>query len=124
MSFRAPALAAAAPQTAAQNQLFARTQTVVGTPLYMAPEMEQGVVAKQGDVYALGVCLYEMTTGRVPCATLMEKAAMSFAKPSAVDPKLALIDDLVWAALQPDPSRRLPSAKDFLAALEAAAKAA
>ena len=36
----------------------ARTATVVGTPVYMPPEAELGVVCKEGDVYSLGVTLY------------------------------------------------------------------
>lgn len=51
------------------------THRVVGTPLFMAPELHcvRGISASAGispatDVWALGVTLYQMVTGRVPWA--------------------------------------------------------
>src|SRR3712207_5129033 len=37
-----------------------------GTPAYMAPEQWEGHVGKASDIYALGVVIYQLITGKVP----------------------------------------------------------
>lgn len=51
---------------------------LVGTPHYMAPELFSGGIASPTtDVYALGVCLFRMLSGRIPFAGKTVKQLMS-----------------------------------------------
>ncbi|BBM87204.1 WD40 repeat domain-containing serine/threonine-protein kinase [Candidatus Uabimicrobium amorphum] len=49
------------------NYTLQKTGNIMGTPRYMAPEIIRGQKAdKRSDIYALGVILYQMLTGRLP----------------------------------------------------------
>jgi serine/threonine protein kinase len=102
------------------------TNTVVGTPPYMAPEQEQGHVRKESDVYALAVCAYEMLTGKLPfvgmgAGMLMNKINMSFVPPSrAIGGLPPALDEIFTKAFQADPDNRCRTPQDFSAALDAA----
>jgi tetratricopeptide (TPR) repeat protein len=103
-----------------------RTNTVAGTPPYMAPEQEQGVVRKESDTYSLAICAYEMLTGKLPfigigAGMLMNKINMSFTPPSrAIAGLPAAFDEVFAKAFQAKPEQRYHTPQEFAAALEAA----
>ena len=76
-----------------------------GTPPYMAPEQELGVVDRRADIYALGAVLYEMLTGERPSKDLVAPS-----KRVEVDVK---IDEMVLRALEKEPELRYQTAGEF-----------
>ena len=101
------------------------TNTVAGTPPYMAPEQEQGTVRKESDVYALGVCLYEMATGSLPftgsgAAMLLNKLNGKLTPACRLNPALpAGLDAVIARALEPDADKRYRTPAELVAALDA-----
>jgi tetratricopeptide (TPR) repeat protein len=100
------------------------TNTIAGTPPYMAPEQEQGTVRKESDVYALGVCLYEMTTGQLPfvgsgAAMLLNKLNGKLIPATQRAPNLPQgLDAVIVRALTPDPDKRFRTPAELVAALD------
>jgi serine/threonine protein kinase/tetratricopeptide (TPR) repeat protein len=97
-------------------------QPTAGTPSYMAPEQWRG--EKQDartDVWAAGVMLFEMLTGRqpytyVPLDVLRQRVMSPEPVPSVRTrmPELpAEVEALVASALAKEPQRRLPSAQEL-----------
>lgn len=101
-----------------------------GTLRYMPPEQHYGKSVRASDVYAMGVCLYEMTTGTLPFAAggveelIEQKRARRFPAPSSLVPGLPReLDLFVTSVLAPDPQERMGSAMEFLELLERVAAA-
>ena len=90
----------------------------VGTVHYMAPEIGSGHYTKAIDVYALGVILYEMLTGRLP----FHGASMGeiLMKHLSEKPNLVGIPEpfatVIGKALAKDPAARYQDANEMLAA--------
>ncbi len=105
---------------------YSMTNTVVGTPPYMAPEQEQGVVRRESDVYSMAICSYEMLTGKLPfigvaAGMLMNKINMSYIPPSrAIAGLPGSLDGVFLKAFQADPDQRYHTPQEFASALESA----
>ncbi|MFP2958824.1 protein kinase domain-containing protein [Myxococcus sp. 1LA] len=90
-----------------------RTQGLVGTPMYMAPEqLESGEVDARADLYATGLVLYQLLTGTPPFAgdSPMAVAVARLRQPPPDPRLLAAVPDalaeLVLACLSREPSGR------------------
>jgi serine/threonine-protein kinase len=95
---------------------------VMGTPAYMAPEQATGErsVGPAADVWALGVILYELLTGRIPFAgaTPLETLhRVVRAEPPPMDKEVQgwprVLEGVCLRCLQQGPARRYPSASDL-----------
>ena len=103
------------------------TADIMGTPYYMSPEQASGgKVGPYSDVYALGVILYELTTGVLPFSG---DTAMSIVYkhvnepppiPRSINPDLPrAVEQIIEKAMTKDPAGRYPSAQELLADVEA-----
>jgi hypothetical protein len=92
----------------------------VGTFHYMAPEIGRGVYGKEIDIYALGIILFEMLTGRVPFDG--ESSQEIIMKHLTDNPDLTGVPQpyraVIQRALQKDPEKRFRSIPDMLRALD------
>jgi predicted Ser/Thr protein kinase len=105
-----------APEAPEATTRLTRTDVILGTYEYMAPEQRRGERDLDGraDLFALGVILYEMLTGTLPLGRFAPASEAAPGVPRAVDA-------VVNRALAPDRKDRHASAEDFrLALLEAA----
>jgi serine/threonine-protein kinase len=109
-----------------ENADLTQAASLIGTPAYMAPERFQGLpIDRRVDLYAAGVVLYQMLTGKLPYAgpaeTIMYKAVHEpLVLPSRLPGlhRLAPWDETIARALAKDPVQRFADAGQFMDGLE------
>ena len=98
----------------------------VGTPEYMAPEQGMGrEIDGRADVYALGVVLYELVTGRkpytadTPMAVIVKHLTDPLPRPKEAIPDLPdAIEQVIFKAMAKKPEDRFQSMGVFAKAME------
>jgi tetratricopeptide (TPR) repeat protein len=98
---------------------------LAGTPSYLAPELLRGVPASAAsDIYAMGVLLYHLVTGKYPVAGAtfdeLKAAHESGSRRHLIDERPDLPERFVQTidvALDPDPARRYATAGQLISGL-------
>jgi eukaryotic-like serine/threonine-protein kinase len=105
-----------------------QTGMVLGTPLYMSPEQARGddELDARVDIYALGVIMYEASTGRVPfvgsnyLSVISQVLNEDATPPREIRPELSEeFEAIVQRAMAKDRDERYAAANDLLADVNA-----
>ena len=107
--------------SAARRLTYANFTATLGTPDYISPEQVKG---KRGDgrsdIYAVGVILYELLTGRQPFTGSSPLAAMNDRllnhpmPPRIANPDISPeLQEVLYRALERDPKNRYADAREF-----------
>ena len=99
------------------------TDKAIGTVYYISPEqVSGGQIDSRSDLYALGVVLYEMATGRLPFTadTPVSVALMQVndvaVPPRQINPQIPVgLEQIILRAMEKDQDARYQSAEDMLA---------
>ena len=115
---------------AAEQTRITQVGAVLGTAAYLSPEQARGEEAgPASDIYSLGVCAYQLLTGRLPheYSSLTELALKQ--QQDAVEPITSFrpevpheLDEAIRLCLERDPGARYRSALELAQALEAGSR--
>jgi serine/threonine-protein kinase len=105
----------------ARRLTFANFSKTMGTPDYISPEQVKG---KRGDVrsdiYALGVMLYEMSTGAMPFsgpnafAVMNSRLLNNPVPPRELNPEITpQLQEIIYRALEREPKNRYASVREL-----------
>jgi serine/threonine protein kinase/Tol biopolymer transport system component len=100
--------------------------SATGTPGYMSPEQARGdELDARTDLFAGGIVLYEMSTGKMPFQGKTLGAVMAAIlhdvpePPSQLNPEIPeALQHIIWKALEKDPDHRYQTASDMRADLK------
>jgi serine/threonine protein kinase len=106
---------------AARRLTYANFTATLGTADYISPEQVKG---KRGDgrsdIYAMGIILYEMLTGKQPFTgsspleVMNDRLLNPPTPPSVVNPSISpQLQEVLYRALERDPKNRYAHSKDF-----------
>ena len=107
--------------SAARRLTYANFTATLGTPDYISPEQVKGKRGdNRSDLYAAGVILYEMLTGKLPfsgsspIAVMNDRLLNHPVPPMVADPSVSpQLQEVLYRALEREPARRYARAREF-----------
>ena len=105
----------------ARRLTFVNLSATLGTPDYISPEQVKGSRGDQrSDIYALGIMLYEMVTGRVPfvgqnpLAAMNERVLNDPTSPRGLNAEISPeLEEILYRALEREPRHRYATAQEM-----------